>query len=301
MLGLLLLLLLASSLQACIYKEEKYKDGQTWVVRGSFLMRCTINADGSWLAKVVGCRTNEGKDLEPGQNLVENDTLFSCVAEEDGSVKLTRASDISKACDGHTIGESWTSNKNFKKECQESGARIVSCLTDVGLPIALNSHVVLAGVAYTCTAYDNGTVTINRQTLPSKTNTELQKNGGVDILQPQQPPQPQQPEVVAPKTETTVSNTTPSPIPTPPAVSATTPPSATTCFSEGAERQAEETWVVDNTFTKKCTGKGSTVILNCLINSDTTINLDSEVVIGNMRHRCIRKEDGGVLYKVDPL
>jgi len=310
--ALLLLLLLPLLVEGCVYKEEKYKDGETWLVRGSFVMKCFINKDGSWTARVVGCRTKDGTQLLPGQNTVEGDTLYTCAEEQSGGVKLTRAENISKACEGHPIGESWTSKKNFRKECTATGARIVSCLTDNGETVALNSRLVVAGVIYTCTTHENGTVTVNRESVPAKTNlgkpgakavlakpavTDLKVEDGTSTVAPLT----QAPTQEMAETESTHSNTTPSPIPNPPPVPVTTALPVVTCFSEGAVRQPEETWIVDGRFTKKCTGRGSTLILNCLIDLDSTINVDSEVVIDNKKYKCSKSEDGSVLFEVRPL
>ncbi|VDM68071.1 unnamed protein product [Strongylus vulgaris] len=75
----ILVLAICSLASACVYKNEKYKDGDTWVVRSTFVMKCKINPDGSWSTKVIGCRTGNGVVVQPGQVIAEGDTV--CIAD----------------------------------------------------------------------------------------------------------------------------------------------------------------------------------------------------------------------------
>ncbi|KAK6059114.1 hypothetical protein COOONC_03258 [Cooperia oncophora] len=158
---------------ACLYKNEKYKNGDTWVCpmqRLSPRAVGNLNRDGSWNTKVIGCRTSNGVVVQPGRTISEGDTTYECVAKRDGRVEIKRTYQVSKkqvSCEGHAIGEVWVSQHNFHKTCTESGARITECLTDAGIPVPINQHLVLSGIKYTCTRFSNGTVAINREGLPT--------------------------------------------------------------------------------------------------------------------------------------
>ncbi|PIO69183.1 hypothetical protein TELCIR_09008 [Teladorsagia circumcincta] len=160
----LVVLALFAGTMACLYKNEKYKDGDTWVsyhfglllldivVRSTFIMKCKINKDGSWSTKVMGCRTTNGIVVEPGRTISEGDTTYECTAKRDGRVEIKRSYQLSKkqiSCEGHAIGEMWVSQHNFHKTCTESGARITECLTDAGIAVPINQHLVLSGIKYT--------------------------------------------------------------------------------------------------------------------------------------------------------
>ncbi|KAE9416694.1 hypothetical protein Angca_002111, partial [Angiostrongylus cantonensis] len=122
---------------ACVYKNYKYKDGDTWVVRSTFVMKCTILKSGSWSAKVIGCRTSGGVFVEPGHSIIEGDTVSYMLRAVIGKQKAILF-----------LGESWVSQYNFRKTCTENGARITECLTDAGFAVPLNRHLVFSGIIY---------------------------------------------------------------------------------------------------------------------------------------------------------
>ncbi|RCN34268.1 hypothetical protein ANCCAN_19895 [Ancylostoma caninum] len=149
---IILTLALCSFATACVHKGEKFKDGDTWVVRSTFVMKCKINADGSWYTKVIGCKTLGGVMVEPGRVVSEGATTYECNTMKDGRVEIKRTYENNKkqtSCEGHKIGESWVTQHNFRKMCTENGARITECLTDAGISVALNQNLVLSGIVYT--------------------------------------------------------------------------------------------------------------------------------------------------------
>ncbi|VDO82005.1 unnamed protein product [Heligmosomoides polygyrus] len=149
-------LTLVAAAMACVHKNEKYKDGDTWVVRSTFVMKCRIEANGSWSTKIVGCRTAGGVVVAPGEVIKEGDTTYECTAKSDGRVEIRRTHHFNRqrvSCEGHSLGESWVSQQNFRKSCTESGARITECLTDAGIAVPLNQHLVLSGIIYTVSAW----------------------------------------------------------------------------------------------------------------------------------------------------
>ncbi|EYC00634.1 hypothetical protein Y032_0114g450 [Ancylostoma ceylanicum] len=74
---------------------------------------------------------------------------------------------------------------------------------------------------------------------------------------------------------------------------------AITCVSKGKVYHPEETWISENKFTKKCTPDGSVIILNCLMDDKTTINVNTELKLGKNTYKCYRnKAEGRVYFEV---
>ncbi|KHJ95041.1 hypothetical protein OESDEN_05022 [Oesophagostomum dentatum] len=58
-------------------------------------------------------------------------------------------------------------------------------------------------------------------------------------------------------------------------------------------------WISENKFTKKCTPDGSIIILNCLMDDKTTINVNTELKLGKKTYKCYRdKTEGRVYFEV---
>uniref|UniRef100_A0A1I7ZXG1 Ig-like domain-containing protein n=1 Tax=Steinernema glaseri TaxID=37863 RepID=A0A1I7ZXG1_9BILA len=159
----LLLLLLAGPALGCRWKDEKYKDGETWVVRSTFVMKCSISADGGWRTSIVACQTPLGKELKPGETVTEGDTKVECTKMADGSVRINRHyKSKTTDCEGHAVGESWISKRNFNKTCTAKGQRISNCVTDSGIAFPLDSKYTVSGIVYSCIQHKDNTVSIVR-------------------------------------------------------------------------------------------------------------------------------------------
>ncbi|CAJ0941114.1 unnamed protein product, partial [Mesorhabditis belari] len=61
------------------------------------------------------------------------------------------------------------------------------------------------------------------------------------------------------------------------------------CAEDGVVREAEETWIADEKFRKECTSQGAIIVLECLIDEDTTMPVNSDLRIGDRIHRCWRQ------------
>uniref|UniRef100_A0A0N5AZL6 DUF3421 domain-containing protein n=1 Tax=Syphacia muris TaxID=451379 RepID=A0A0N5AZL6_9BILA len=161
-----LLILFFPVVFCCTYEGNKYRDGQQWTVRSTFVMECTMYKNGSWIVRVVACKTMYGKTLNPGDLVYEAGIKYECIRSPSGGLQIQRTykSMPVAGCEGHSLGESWLSNKNFNKTCFATGTKIMNCLTDTGVPIPLNSRNSFDGVLYVCTKYPNGTVILGRET-----------------------------------------------------------------------------------------------------------------------------------------
>ncbi|KAK0411294.1 hypothetical protein QR680_005586 [Steinernema hermaphroditum] len=161
--ALLLLLLVPACVQGCRWKDEKYADGETWVVRSTFVMKCIISPDGSWRTTITACQTPLGKEIKPGETVNEGDTKVECIKMEDGSVRINRHYKSKTVdCEGHAVGESWISKRNFNKTCTSRGQKIVNCVTDSGIAFDLNSKYAVSGIVYSCVQHSDNTVSIIR-------------------------------------------------------------------------------------------------------------------------------------------
>uniref|UniRef100_A0A915BBJ9 Ig-like domain-containing protein n=1 Tax=Parascaris univalens TaxID=6257 RepID=A0A915BBJ9_PARUN len=158
------LLVAIALVDGCEYNGTKHTNGEKWIVKSSFIMQCHINPNGSWKAEVIGCQTNLGKFMQEGENYTENETRYSCMRLPDGSMRLQRNFGPISAlsCEGHAVGESWVVKTHFNKTCVSNGTRISNCLTESGIPVALNSKIVIGSVTYSCEQRPNGTVVWSR-------------------------------------------------------------------------------------------------------------------------------------------
>uniref|UniRef100_A0A1I7VF56 Ig-like domain-containing protein n=1 Tax=Loa loa TaxID=7209 RepID=A0A1I7VF56_LOALO len=142
---------------------EQHNDGDRWIVRSAFIIKCHVYPDGSWRADVVGCQTPKGTEMHDGDEIVEDDMTFQCAKLPSGGYQMQKHYVIRNiSCEGHDFGEWWISRRNFNKTCTPTGTHIVNCLTDTGIPIRLNTSLALNGTRYNCTVHSNGVVTLTR-------------------------------------------------------------------------------------------------------------------------------------------
>ncbi|TKR86576.1 hypothetical protein L596_011144 [Steinernema carpocapsae] len=171
--ALFALLVLASLVEGCRYKGT-HKDGETWVVRSTFVMKCIINPDGGWRTTIVACQTPGGKQIQPGETVTEGDTKVECTKMPDGSVRINRHYKAKTSdCEGHAIGESWISKRNFNKTCTDKGQKIVNCVTDSGIAFNLNSKYTVSGIIYSCLQHTDGTVSIVRDNVSPNPKADM--------------------------------------------------------------------------------------------------------------------------------
>uniref|UniRef100_A0A0R3RRL7 C-type lectin domain-containing protein n=1 Tax=Elaeophora elaphi TaxID=1147741 RepID=A0A0R3RRL7_9BILA len=165
----LLLLILLSSFEkniyaiVCTYLGERHNDGDRWVVRSAFIIECHVYQDGSWRADVVACQTPKGIEMHDGDIIMEDDVTFQCAKLSSGGYRIQKHYiNRNISCEGHNFGDWWISKRNFNKTCTPTGTQIMNCLTDTGIPIALNTSVTVNGTRYNCTGYSTGLVTLTR-------------------------------------------------------------------------------------------------------------------------------------------
>ncbi|CAB3396516.1 unnamed protein product [Caenorhabditis bovis] len=286
------LVLTATAAFGCLYKGEKYKNGDTWIARSTFVLRCDISKTG-WKTTVIGCRTAEGVVVMPGQTVFEGNTNYECLKESDGTVEIRRTLNLKrrKSCGDRSIGESWIFEKSFMAKCTESGVRITDCISDSGIPVPLNGSLVLSGVKYDCVMEKNGKISLHRDAAPQQiVGVRATTLSPLEILGPMFKTFGGDLDTALENVKEEVEVT-----PTKEMVEAT----ETTCNFEGENRRIGEIWISDGIFTKKCTEDGATVILNCIVDEKTIINVDTELTIGRKTYKCYRKKsENRVFYEV---
>ncbi|CAL2042343.1 unnamed protein product [Caenorhabditis brenneri] len=295
LLRVLLLSIIGVIANGCVYKGEKYKNGDTWVARSTFVLRCDITKSG-WRTTVVGCKTDEGVQVLPGQTVHEGNTKYECIKEKDGTVEIRRTLNIKrkKNCGDHSIGDSWVFEKSFMARCTEKGVQISDCISDSGIPVPLNGSLVLSGVKYNCVMNPSGKISLHRDAAPQQ--IALMR---ATTLSPVEVLGPMFKSFGAMDVDNLLAPKLVDPIQEVPAAEQMMESPETTCAFEGDNRKAGDVWVSDGIFTKKCTDDGATVILNCIVDEKTIINVDTELTQGKKTYKCYRKkEENRVYYEV---
>lgn len=290
-----LLIIFGTVANGCVYKGEKFKNGDTWIARSTFVLRCDITKSG-WRTTVVGCKTDEGVQVLPGQTVHEGNTKYECIKEKDGTVEIRRTLNIKrkKSCGDHSIGDSWVFEKSFMARCTEKGVQISDCISDSGIPVPLNGSLVLSGVKYNCVMDTTGKVSLHRDAAPQQ--VALMR---ATTLSPVEILGPMFKNFGAMDVDNLLAPQLANPVQEVPAAEQMMESPETTCDFEGANRKAGDVWISDGIFTKKCTDDGATVILNCIVDDKTIINVDTEVTIGKKTYKCYRKkEENRVYYEV---
>ncbi|GMT10551.1 hypothetical protein PFISCL1PPCAC_1848, partial [Pristionchus fissidentatus] len=315
MISPLLITLLLTLSEACDHRGIRRTNGETWVSKTNFFMRCTITSN-SWSSDIVGCVTDGGRHITIGETAIEGGLLVECLRLPSGVVEFRRKRDPGVACGGHKAGEIWLSNGNFRKQCTPDGrVIIVECVTDIGQAVPIGNTATINGVRHSCNQQADGSILLERELVLSTKEIDNKIDANPQVLTPPSPPLPDLPNpqfpagppgVVPPgyladlkRFEAEQLALTPPDVELTTATATVSPPSgARSCFHEGTWRNPEETWISEDKFTKKCTPQGAVVILNCVVNKkeNVTIKIDSKIKIGRKVFTCSRK-DGSVFYE----
>ncbi|KAI6185305.1 hypothetical protein M3Y98_00008300 [Aphelenchoides besseyi] len=146
--------------QACTHEGRQYKNGDEWVVRNSFVMRCTTEGSGSWRTQVVACLSPNGQKIPLNQTRDEPNSNFqwNCQMNPNGHVALSQEVSPNAKCDGHSVGSRWQ-EKSFELECRSGGIKeLKACITEDGQRIPVNRSLNINGFTLQCQQFANGTV-----------------------------------------------------------------------------------------------------------------------------------------------
>jgi len=187
---LLIIITLATS-YACLYNGKIYLDGQEWVERNTFLMKCHIKKLFSWYVDIVACLTPSQAKIPVGKWLAEGRYNYSCYTKEKGIVwikydPIVNGTSLGKngngngtlRCEGkHEIGTRWR-EWQFLFECSANATKsFIGCITETGLFVPVNQTAVSGGLTFVCRQYPNGTATFHGAKL---VRTPLLKEGNTE-------------------------------------------------------------------------------------------------------------------------
>uniref|UniRef100_A0A914VDA0 Abnormal cell migration protein 18-like fibronectin type I domain-containing protein n=1 Tax=Plectus sambesii TaxID=2011161 RepID=A0A914VDA0_9BILA len=151
-----IVLIFAATSLACKFNGNTFKDKDTWIENGAFVMECKMEPTGAWQALVIGCKSPNGTTIPSGESLVEDGFEYACDRNAEGATNLRRRVPEKANCRSHKFGEVWTENQ-FEYTCFEHGNfRITACFTDKQTRIAINSSVIEDQYVMRCLDLGNG-------------------------------------------------------------------------------------------------------------------------------------------------
>jgi len=151
-------LVLLHQLEACRHNGITYRNGDEWVERNSFIMRCTIQDNGSWRTEVIACKSPTGARIQLGSSIEDGNDEWKCQMNDQGMVVLIQGANPNARCDGRPVGTIWQ-EKSFELECLSGGVRrLVSCVTEDGQRVPVNGSREINGFIMECQQFGNGTV-----------------------------------------------------------------------------------------------------------------------------------------------
>ncbi|KAM3717895.1 Uncharacterized protein ACO02O_01914 [Dirofilaria immitis] len=151
-----------SYLYGCIHNGNNYKDGETWVEKGAFVMRCSMTDDGtSWAVEVTGCKIPSGTVMSINSSAIDGNYEWKCTKNSDGQIVMQKAVQVNAKCGEHKRGEQWR-EKSFLYECEAGGQyKLVACFAGNDQQINIGESKEIDGYIFKCEKYDNGTVVMH--------------------------------------------------------------------------------------------------------------------------------------------
>lgn len=159
---LLILFFLINPLNGCIHDGNNYKDGDTWVEKDAFVMRCRMTDDGtSWMVEITGCKTPSGATISINSSIIDGDYEWKCSKNNDGQIVMQKTLHANAKCDEHQRGEQWR-EKSFLYECGAGGQnKLIACFGQDNEQINVGESKEIGGYIVKCEKYDNGTVIVH--------------------------------------------------------------------------------------------------------------------------------------------
>jgi len=179
-LALLCAALFVSEGTACRHNGITYSNGDEWIERNSFIMRCTIMDNGSWRTEVVACRLpHNGARIPINTSIEDGNDEWKCEMNDQGMVVLVQGANPNARCDGRPVGSRWQ-EKSFELECRPGGIRrLVACVAEDGTRVAVNGSKVIKGFVMECQQFGNGTVIFHGKSSGYPTTNGQAYAGGV--------------------------------------------------------------------------------------------------------------------------
>uniref|UniRef100_A0A7E4W5V5 Ig-like domain-containing protein n=1 Tax=Panagrellus redivivus TaxID=6233 RepID=A0A7E4W5V5_PANRE len=259
-------LLVGAADAQCRHDGSTYNNGQEWKERNSFVMKCTVNDNGSWKTEVTACVAPNGNKININTTLEDGNTQWRCSINDRGMVTLVQEANPNAKCDGHPVGSRWT-EKSFELECLPGGARkLISCVTEEGVKVPVNQSKEVNGFTLVCQSFPNGTVSFHGQkavTVPKPAEGSKPAPGGGPVTQG---------KVVV------------------------------HCADEqNVEHRAGEHWIENHRFNKTCRADGSVEVVNCITKEGLQIPLNQNIVKDGSKYTCEKTSQGTIRFSAAPL
>uniref|UniRef100_A0A0R3RRR3 Ig-like domain-containing protein n=1 Tax=Elaeophora elaphi TaxID=1147741 RepID=A0A0R3RRR3_9BILA len=159
---LLILFHLINSINGCVHDGNNYKDGDTWIEKDAFVMRCRMSEDGtSWMVEITGCKIPSGATISINSTMVDGNYEWKCAKNNDGQIVMQKNLNANAKCDEHQRGEEWR-EKSFLYKCEAGGQKkLVACLAEGNERINIGESKEINGYTVKCEKYENGTVVLH--------------------------------------------------------------------------------------------------------------------------------------------
>uniref|UniRef100_A0A8R1XXP9 Abnormal cell migration protein 18-like fibronectin type I domain-containing protein n=1 Tax=Onchocerca volvulus TaxID=6282 RepID=A0A8R1XXP9_ONCVO len=115
----------------CVHDGNNYKDGETWVEKDAFIMRCRMTDDGtSWMVEVDGCKIPSGTIISINSSVIDGNYKWKCSKNSDGQIVMQKVVHDYAKCGDYKRGEQWR-EKSFLYECGRAGQqKLIACFAE---------------------------------------------------------------------------------------------------------------------------------------------------------------------------
>ncbi|VDK71458.1 unnamed protein product [Onchocerca ochengi] len=146
----------------CVHDGNNYKDGETWVEKDAFIMRCRMTDDGtSWMVEVDGCKIPSGTIISINSSVIDGNYKWKCSKNSDGQIVMQKVVHDYAKCGDYKRGEQWR-EKSFLYECGRAGQqKLIACFAEGNERINIGESKEINGYIVKCEKYENGTVIIH--------------------------------------------------------------------------------------------------------------------------------------------
>ena len=268
----ILQIILSQQTTACRHNGITYRNAEEWEERNAFVMRCTINDNGSWKTEVVACVLPNGQRININSQIQDHNDEWKCQMNERGMVTLVQGTNPNAKCDGRSVGSRWQ-EKSFELECRPGGIRrLVACVTEDNQRIPVNGSKEVNGFTLVCQQFSNGTVifhgtkSVKPLTKPSGNNYNYNNNNAI-------PPQNQLQKQTALR-----------------------------CVDEnGYQRNTGEHWIENHRFNKTCKSNGAVEVVNCISRDGQRIPLNGQLIRDGSKYSCEMTTQGTIRFAAGPV
>uniref|UniRef100_A0A914HLF0 Secreted protein n=1 Tax=Globodera rostochiensis TaxID=31243 RepID=A0A914HLF0_GLORO len=255
--------------QSCVHNGITYGNGDEWLERSAFIMRCTINANGSWRTEVVACTIPDGRRVPINTALEDRSDEWRCKMDPSGMVTLVQGANPNARCDGRLVGSIWQ-EKSFELECRPGGyRRLLACISEDGQRVPVNGSRVVNGFTMVCQQFGNGTVIFHG----SKTVRPVAEPIYNRRIGEQQPNYYGQQNVAG----------------------------VVQCNDEmGIPQSVGSYWTENHRFNKTCRPNGAVEVVNCVSKDGYQIPVNSQVVRAGAKYSCEMTPQGIIRFTAGP-